>query len=289
MIDSSIEIGRYNTLRITKNVDFGVYLDGGDEETGGWGEILLPARYVPADSSIGDELEVFIYFDSEDRIIATTEKPKATVGEFAYLRAVDVNKAGAFLDWGLPKDVLVPYREQAKPMRQGAYYLVYLFQDDESERVTASSRVSQYLNQSEPTYTEGESVPIIIMATTDLGYKAIINHSHTGMLYHNEVFEPLKIGQKLTATIKKVREDGKIDLAIPSVDKKNLSELEQTIIDKLNANHGVVRLGDKTPPDEIYKAFKVSKKNFKRAVSRLYKQRLITVKDNSIHLADSAK
>lgn len=282
MAHNNILIGRYNTLRITKIVDFGVYLDGGDETNGGWGEILLPARSVPADSNVGDEVAVFIYFDSEDRIIATTEKPKACVGEFAYLRAVDVNAAGAFLDWGLAKDVLAPYPEQATKMRQGAFYLVYLFQDDESERVTASSRISRFLNQTTPTYNVGESVPAIVMASTDLGYKAIINHSHTGMLYHNEVFEPLKIGQQIAVTIKKIREDGKIDLALPSPDKHNLSELEQKILDKLANNHGILRMGDKTPPEEIYQVFKVSKKNFKRALSRLYKQRLITVSADSI-------
>ncbi len=289
MKNNTINIGQYNTLRITKIVDFGVYLDGGDEDNGGWGEILLPARYVPAGSSVGDEITVFIYFDSEDRIIATTEKPKAIVGEYAYLRAVDVNKAGAFLDWGLCKDLLVPYSEQANKMRKGAFYLVYIFQDEESERITASSRISRFLNQTPASYQLGARVPVMIMASTDLGYKAIIDNSHTGMLYHNEIFEPLKIGQQLVATVKKIRDDGKIDLSLPVLDKRDLSELEQTILDRLHANHGVLQLGDKTPPQEIYQVFGASKKNFKRAISRLYKQHLIEVSPNSICLVQDSE
>lgn len=280
----TIAIGQYNTLTVTKIVDFGLYVDGGDENDEGWGEILLPARYVPADCEVGSEIRVFIYFDSEDRIIATTQEPKATVGQFAYLRVVDVNATGAFLDWGLPKDLLVPYSQQANRMRQGAYYLVYVYQDDESERVTASSKLSPFLNQSIPAYATNESVSGIVLAQTDLGYKVIINHQHTGMLYHNEVFQPLKIGQPLTVKIKKIREDNKIDLSLDLPDKRDLSELEQRILAKLAANHGILRLGDKTPPEAIYAAFAVSKKNFKRAVSRLYKQRLIVVEAERITL-----
>lgn len=282
-----VNIGCWNELTVTKNVDFGVYLDGGNPNDGGWGEILLPARYVPADLHVGNTINVFIYFDSEDRIIATTETPKATVGQFAYLRAVTVNRLGAFPDWGLPKDVLAPFSEQGNRMRKGAFYLVYLFQDEESERITASSRVSRFLNQHPPQYTVGEVVNGLVMAETDLGYKVIINHQHTGMLYHNEIFQPLKIGQPLTLTIKKIRDDNKIDLQLNHPQKADLSELEHAILGKLAANHGVLNIGDKTPPEVIYKAFKVSKKNFKRAVSRLYKQRLIEVDANSIQLAST--
>lgn len=280
----AVIIGKYNTLRVTKIVDFGLYLDGGDEADGGWGEILLPARYTPAAVSVDDELRVFIYFDSEDRIIATTETPKATVGQFAYLRVVDVNAAGAFLDWGLPKDVLAPYAEQANKMRQGVFYLVYLYEDNESQRITASSKISRFLNKTPPAYRLGESLTGMVMASTDLGYKVIINHCHTGMLYHNEIFSELRIGQSLTVNVKKIRDDGKIDLCLPQPDKNNLSQLEQTIIDKLNRNNGVLALGDKTPPAMIYQSLGVSKKNFKRAISRLYKQRLIIVEANCIRL-----
>ncbi len=280
----TIKIGQYNTLRVTKVVDFGLYLDGGDIDQGGWGNILLPARYVPADTEVGDELTVFIYFDSEDRIIATTEKPKACVGEFAYLRVVDVNAAGAFLDWGLPKDLLVPYVQQARKMRQGAYYLVYVYQDEESERVTASAKLSRFLDNTPPDYPRGKPLDATVMAKTDLGYKVIIENRHSGMLYHNEVFTTLNIGQKVKVFVRKIREDGKIDVKLETVSKHQLSALEQTILAKLAANQGFLRVSDKTPPEEIYRLFSVSKKNFKRALSRLYKQRLIVIEADYIAL-----
>lgn len=282
-MNPNIQIGQYNTLTVIKAVDFGLYLDGGNPNDEGWGEILLPARYVPADTNVGDEINVFVYFDSEDRIIATTEKPKACVGEFAYLRAVDVNAAGAFLDWGLPKDLLVPYVQQAKKMRQGAYYVVYVYQDDESERVTASAKLSRYLDKTPPAYPRGEKLSGLIMAKTDLGYKVIIENQHSGMLYHNEVFTTLNIGQRVNVFIQKIRDDGKIDLRLERP-KQQSSELEQRILDKLAANNGILRLSDKTPPEEIYRVFSVSKKHFKRAISHLYKQRLIVVEADFITL-----
>lgn len=282
----TIKIGQWQTLVVTKLVDFGVYLDGGETGQGGWGEILLPLRYVPQSCEVGQALSVFVYFDSEDRIIATTEKPKATVGEFTYLRVKDVNQAGAFLDWGLPKDLMVPYAEQANKMRVGAYYIVYIYLDDESERITASSRVSRFVKQSVADYRTGETVNLLVMAQTDLGYKCIINHQHWGMLYHNEVFEVLTIGQKLPALIKKIRQDGKIDLCLPQPKKEDLSELEQVIMNQLDANNGRLRVGDKTDPKDIYRLFKVSKKNFKRALSRLYKKRLILVEAEQILKAE---
>ncbi len=281
-----IKIGQYNTLTVTKAVDFGLYLDGGDIDEGGWGNILLPARYVPADVAISDEITVFIYFDSEDRIIATTEKPKATVGEFAFLRVVDVNKVGAFLDWGLPKDLLVPYIQQANKMQKGAYYVVYIYQDDESERITASARLNRFLDETPADYPLGKKLNGLIMAKTDLGYKVIIENAHTGMLYHNEVFTHLNIGQKVSIFINKIREDGKIDLKLETLKKSELSVLEQQILDKLSVNNGVLKISDKMPPEEIYRLFSVSKKNFKRALSHLYKQRLIVIEKGYIELVE---
>ncbi len=280
-----IKIGDFNTLTVIKRLDVGVYLDGGNSEDGGWGEILLPARYVPENCQEGDELSVFIYFDSEDRLIATTETPKAKVGQFAYLQVVDVNNAGAFLDWGLPKDVLVPYVEQSKKMREGAFYLVYIYQDDESERITASSKVSKFLNKTPHNYAPNDMADGIVMAETDLGYKVIINHKHTGLLYKNEIFAPLKIGQNVTVQIKKIRDDEKIDLILPQPKKSDLSDLEQRIMKRLDNNNGILGLGDKTPPEEIYRVLGVSKKNFKRAISRLYKERLIVVEPKRIRKA----
>lgn len=282
----ALRIGDFNTLTISKSADFGLYLDAGDPEQGGWGEVLLPARYVPADCEVGDSLSVFIYFDSEDRLIATTDTPKAKVGEFAYLRVLDVNRAGAFLDWGLPKDVLVPYAEQSKAMRKGAFYIVYLYQDEESERITASTKLKRFLDRTAKNYRVGDKAEGLIMAETDLGYKVIINHQHTGMLYANEVFTLLKVGQKVEVIVHKIRDDDKLDLRLPQPDKKDLSELEQQIMQRLQANHGVLALGDKTPPEAIYHSLNVSKKNFKRAVSRLYKARLIIVEAERIRLVD---
>lgn len=284
-----IRIGDYNTLTVLKNSDFGLYLDGGDPHDGGWGEILLPARYVPNDCHVGDDIRVFIYFDSEDRLIATTAEPLAKVGEFAFLRVADVNRAGAFLDWGLPKELLVPYGEQSKPMRKGVFYVVYIYQDDESERITASSKLNKFLDKAAKDYRVGDSVFGIVMAQTDLGYKVIINHRHTGMLYANEVFTSLKIGQAVRVQIQKVRDDEKLDLRLPRPDKKDLSELETTIMQRLENNHGVLALGDKTAPDVIYRTLSVSKKNFKRAISRLYKQRMILIEDERITLAPKEK
>lgn len=282
-------IGNVNRLTVVKTVNFGVYLDGGNPNDGGWGEILLPLREVPSDCTIGDQLSVFIYFDSEDRLIATSKPPLASVGKFAFLRVVDVNRAGAFLDWGLPKDVLVPYTEQTKPMRKGAFYVVYVYQDEESKRITASSKLSKFLDNTETTYHVGDCVEGLIMAQTDLGYKVIINHAHTGMVYQNEVFSPLNIGQTLTVVVKKIRHDGKIDLRVPQPDKHDLSDLEHTIMQRLSTNHGVLALGDKTPPKDVYRVLGVSKKHFKRAISRLYKQRLIVVEDNRITQVISQK
>ncbi len=255
-----LQIGGYNTLTVTKIVDFGVYLDGHN-----WGEILLPGRYVPENCTIGDSLSVFVYFDSEDRIIATCETPKACVGQCAYLRVVDVNAAGAFLDWGLPKDLLVPYAEQNSKMRQGMFYWVYVLQDQESERLIASAKLQRFLDKTPAPFHQGQTVNAQVLAKTDLGYKVIIEHSHTGLLYDNEVFTPLTTGQALTVNIRKIRDDGKIDVCLKRPDKADLSALEQQILQRLQANH-------------------VSKKNFKRAISRLYKQRLIVVEAERIYL-----
>ncbi len=279
-----LRIGDNNALKVLKQSDIGAFLDGGDPHAGGWGEILLPARYVPENCAEGDVLDVFLYFDSEDRLIATTDQPKAKVGEFAFLRVDDVNRAGAFLAWGLPKDVLVPYGEQSKPMRQGAFYVVYLYQDEESERIVASSKLNKFLNKHPPAYRQGECVKGLVMSPTDLGYKIIINHAHTGMLYHNEVFTSLNIGQQLEVIVKKIRDDGKIDLLLPQPKKHDLSELEQEILSRLSHHNGALSVGDKTPPEVIYRSFGVSKKNFKRALSRLYKARLITVAPERIQL-----
>ncbi|MBS2212081.1 GntR family transcriptional regulator [Carboxylicivirga mesophila] len=272
-------IGKYNTLRVIKTVDFGVYLDGGE-----LGEILLPIRYVPPGLKVDDDLEVFIYLDSEDRIIATTEEPHAIVGELAYLKVVSVNKTGAFLDWGLMKDLLVPYREQAERMKEGERYVVYVYLDDESRRIVATSKLNSVLDNLMPEYEEGEEVDIMVIGKTDLGYKVAVNNTHSGMLYHNELFKPIKIGDSCKGYIKKVREDDKLDISLEKPGYEKIGGLAADIIEKLKVKGGHMDITDKSPAELIYKVFGTSKKNFKKAIGALYKQRLIKIDNNGISL-----
>lgn len=272
-------IGKYSTLRVVKEVDFGVYLDGGD-----LGEILLPIRYVPPGLKADDEIEVFIYLDSEDRVIATTEEPYATVGEFAYLEVVSVNKTGAFLDWGLMKDLLVPYREQAERMKEGKKYVVYVYLDDESRRIVATSKLNTALDNLLPEYEEGEEVDLMIIDKTDLGYKVAVNNLHSGMLYHNELFRPIKIGDRCKGFIKKVREDEKLDITLEKPGYEKIEGLAGEIIQKLKEKGGQLPVSDKSPAEVIYKLFGTSKKNFKKATGTLYKQRLIEIQEDKIVL-----
>ncbi|WP_282035575.1 CvfB family protein [Saccharicrinis aurantiacus] len=275
-----VEVGNYNVLKVVKDLDFGLYLDGGEE----LGEILLPRRYVPINCTVDEELEVFLYLDSEDRLIATTEMPHAIVGEFAYLKAISVGKVGAFLDWGLPKDLLVPFREQKLDIEEGKYYPVYIYLDDESGRIAASSKVEKYLNNLPPEYEEGQEVDIMIFQETDLGYKAIINGTHSGMLYHNEVFRDIHKGEKVKAYIKKVREDDKIDLSLEKPGYQKVDGISQDILNKLKSEDGFMLVTDKSPADEISRMFGISKKSFKKAIGALYKQRIITIEDGGIRL-----
>lgn len=274
------EIGKYNVLRVVKDLDFGLYLDGGEE----LGEILLPRRYVPVNCTVDSELEVFIYLDSEDRLIATTEMPDAIVGEFACLEAVSVGKVGAFLNWGLPKDLLVPFREQKVNIEKGKKYVVYVYLDDESGRIAASSKIEKFLDNLPSEYEENQEVDIMVYAETELGYKAIINGVHTGILYANEVFRNLRKGEKLKAYIKKVRKDDKIDLVLEKPGYQKVDGIAQLILDKLKSLNGFINVTDKSPADEISRRFGISKKNFKKAVGSLYKQRLITIESDGIRL-----
>ena len=273
------EIGKINQLRIVKELDFGIYLDGGTH-----GEILMPKRYVPENIKIDDIIETFVYKDSEDRIIATTEKPLAMVGEFALLEVVSVSTVGAFLNWGLPKDLLVPYREQRQSMETGKKYVVYVYLDENTERVVASSKIDHFLGNVPPEFEEGQEVDLFIVSKTELGFKAIINQSHLGMLYQNEVFKPLKQGQKISGYIKKIREDEKIDLSIEKPGYEKLDSLADRIIMELKLNDGFLELTDKSDPKLIYKRFETSKKNYKKAIGALYKQRLILIEEFGIRL-----
>lgn len=273
------EIGKLNTLRVVKEVDFGLYLDGGEH-----GEILIPKRYVPEGAKPEDMLEVFIYLDSEDRIIATTEKPYIMVGEFALLKVVSVTRMGAFLDWGLPKDLLVPFREQKMDMEEGKYYIVTVYLDYDSKRLVASAKIEKFLDNVPADYQVGEEVDLLIVNSTDLGFNAIINSGHTGVLYKNEVFQPLRKGDRVKGYIKKIREDEKIDLILQKPGYQKVDDISMSIVDILKKHNGYLPITDKTNPDEIYKVFGVSKKTFKKAIGSLYKLRIISIQDDGIKL-----
>jgi len=274
------EIGKYNTLEIVKEVDFGLYLDGGE-----MGEILLPKRYIPEGAKPGSSLEVFIYLDSEDRPVATTEKPFAKAGEFAFLKCVDVTRVGAFVDWGLPKNLLVPFREQKMPMEAGKSYVVYVYFDIESRRMAASAKIEKFIDNIPVEFEEGEEVELIIYAQTDLGYKAIVDDASTGILYKNEVFQPVRIGQKLTGYVKKVREDEKIDLMLLKPGYEKVGEMEEQILEFIRKNNGFTSVTDKSSPEIIYELFGMSKKNYKKALGALYKKRLVLLGPDGVRLA----
>jgi predicted RNA-binding protein (virulence factor B family) len=274
-----VNIGRYNTLRVIKEVDFGVYLDGEKE-----GEILMPVRYVSKDCKAGDYVDVFLYLDSEDRPIATTEKPYAQVGEFAMLRVKSVNKIGTFLDWGIMKDLLVPFREQKVTMTEERSYLVYIYVDAESRRIVASAKLNKFLNKTVPEYVIGQEVDLIVESETDLGYKAIVNNLHWGILYENEVFEQLDKGLKIKGYIKKIRTDNKIDLALQPLGYIKVDPITQLIMDQLKKEGGFIAVSDKSDAEMVYRVFGISKKTFKQALGALYKQRLITITPDGIRL-----
>ncbi len=276
-----IKIGDYNKLRIVKEVDFGIYLDGGEE-----GEILMPSKYVPEGSKPDDEIDVFIYSDSEDRLIATTETPYAKVNEFAYLKVKAVNKFGAFLDWGILKDLLVPFREQKTDMIEGYSYIVYIYLDEKTKRLVASAKIHKFLNRGIPPWEIDDEVNILIESKTDLGYKAVIENKFSGLLYENEIFKNLKKGDRLNAFIKKIRDDGKIDLTLQKAGYNQIDKISEKILQTLKNNKGFIAANDKSSPEMIKSLFNISKKSFKKAIGSLYKQRLISFKDDGIKLSD---
>lgn len=273
------EIGRTNKLKIKRMRDYGAHLDGGE-----LGDILLPKKYVPEKCQPGDKVEVFVYVGGEDCLRATTQKPYATVGQFAKLRVVANSSSGAFLDWGLQKDLLVPKREQLAKMEEGKSYVVFVFLDKKTNRITASSKLDKFLSFQAPNYDEGEEVDLCIYDKTDLGYKALVNNSHGGMIYKNEVFQKLHIGQQLKGYIKKIREDLKIDLSLQQSGYQRVDDISQTILKKIEDLGGRIAVTDKSPPKDIYSQFGVSKKIFKKAIGALYKKRLITIDTNGIRL-----
>lgn len=279
-----IRLGRTHRLRVIKEVPFGVYLDAHR-----LGEILLPARYVPKRCRVGDELTVFLYLDSDDTPIATTLRPKVEVGQCAHLKAVEVNRIGAFLDWGLSKDLLVPYSEQRVPMQEGRAYTVYVYQDEQSGRIAASSKLSHFLPETDMDqhFRRGQQVELLLCTRTDLGLKAVIDGSHLGMLFKSDLIQPLKVGQRVKGFIKAVRPDGRIDLALQPVGRQAHDDLLEHILQHLEESGGTSTLTDKSSPEEIYRQYGVSKLNYKKALGRLYKLRRIELGQGRIRLLGS--
>lgn len=277
------EIGRINKLTIKTKLDYGVFLDGGES-----GDILLPKKYVPEKCQPGDEVEVFVYVDREERLQATTQKPYATVGQFAKLRVVSNSSAGTYLDWGMQKDLLVPMREQHVKMEKGKSYVVFVFLDKKSNRIAASSKLDKFLGLQSPDYDVGEEVDLVICDKTDLGYKAIVNNAHWGMVYKNEVFQKLYIGQQLKGYIKTIREDLKIDISLQQSGYQRVDNISQSILKTIKDLGGSIAVTDKNPPEDIYSLFGVSKKTFKKAIGALYKKRLVTIDNNGIKLGQKS-
>lgn len=273
----NIIAGNYYKLPISKILDFGVYLDGGES-----GDILLPMKWVPKGSKPDDELEVFVYYDSSDRIIATTMKPFATLGEFAYLQVKAVNDVGAFLDWGLEKDLLLPYREQKFGIEQGTWVIVYIFADDKG-RIAASTNIEKFIDDDTSELQEGQEVDLLLYSATDLGFKVIINNRYEGIIYANEVFQKINKGQKIKGYVKTIRPDRKVDLSLYKTGYLNkIDNLSDKILMELENNNGFLPLNDKSRPEEIYLALGMSKKNFKQSVGKLLKLRLIELDPSGI-------
>lgn len=274
-----IFLGKLNTLRILRDSDFGLFL-GDQEETQ---DVLLPKKYVPKGVKIGDEIDVFIYNDSEDRLVATTLTPKIQLNACAYLKVKAVTSIGAFLDWGLEKDLLVPFSEQVTKMKEGESYVVYLKRDAKTNRLVATEKVLNALKQKHD-LSEGEEVDLLIYHASKLGMQVIINGRHLGLLYHDEIFQPLTIGDQLPGYVKRIREDGKIDVSLQKQGYAQVEDSQQVILDRLNAGGGTLAVTDKSSPEAIMDELQMSKKVFKKAVGALYKQRLINIGDKAITL-----
>lgn len=274
-----IKLGDYNILKVVRRVDFGLYLEGGDE-----GDILLPSRYVPEGARPGDTMEVFVYLDNEERLVATTEIPKAKVGDFACLEVAWVNQYGAFLNWGLMKDLFCPFREQKKRMREGESYIVHVHIDEESYRIMASAKVEHFLDDGKPEYNRGDEVDLLIWQKTDLGFKVIVDNRFAGLIYDDQIFRYVHTGDRMKGYISAVRPDGKIDVTLQRDGRRQIKDFSATLLDYLKSNGGVCPLGDKSEAEDIKRAFQVSKKVYKRAVGDLYKRHLITVEPLEIRL-----
>ena len=280
-----IEIGKYNDLEILRETSVGLYLGAADGE-----DVLLPIRYCPERYEIGDKVRVFVYPDNEGRKVATNLIPKVLVNEFAFLQVKAIETVGAFMDWGLDKDLLVPFREQRQRMEKGRWFVVWMYVDEKTGRLVGTNKIEQHLQNDQLKVKEGDEVELLIMQKTDLGYSAIINHEHKGLIYENEIFGDIHIGQKLTGYIKNIREDNKIDLSLQPMGYDKARDPQSDLLTrKLWENDGFLPLNDKSNPEMIYASLGISKKAFKRTVGALYKEKKIEITDDGIKLIDSKK
>lgn len=273
-----INLGAYNELEVVKQLDFGIYLKDGDTE------ILMPTKWVPQDTKIGDKLNVFVFRDSDDRLIATTIEPYATANTFAFLEAKQVNQVGAFLDWGMDKDLLVPFREQSQRLEPGRSYVVFVYVDEETNRLTASTKLNRYIENTNIELRDGDIVDLLIYSETDLGFNAIINNRYSGLIYKNEIYEAIRVGDKIKGYVKHVREDNKIDLSLQKSGFELVDDVKWRILNMMKQNEGFLALTDNSSPEEIKAKFQISKKAFKKAVGALYRERLVKITDKGIEL-----
>lgn len=295
MMETEIKIGNYNTLKMTRVAErpnphayggkesFGIFLDGGKE-----GEILMPQKYVPEHVKAGSDVHCFVYLDQDERLIATTEKPLAKVGDFAYLKCSWVNEYGAFLDWGLMKDLFCPFREQKRRMEIGESYIVYVYVDKDSYRVAATAKVDRWLHDVRQDngggLHKGVEVDLLVWQKTELGFKVIINNRYAGLVYKDQVFQYIHTGDRVKGYIMNVREDGKIDVSLQPLGRRQTLDFAETLLEWIKAHDGHCPFSDKSTPDDIKREFQVSKKVFKKAVGDLYKKQLITISDNGLEL-----
>lgn len=288
---AELKLGDFNKLKVIKEAKrpnphafnneetFGIFLDGGRE-----GDILMPKKYVPEGTKVGDEIECFLYLDQDERLIATTETPIAKADEFAYLECSWVNEYGAFLNWGVMKDIFCPFREQKKKMEIGNKYIVHIHMDEDSYRMVASAKIECYFSEEQPLYKHGQPVEIMVWQKTDLGFKVIVENKFPGLVYEDQIFKFITTGDKMTAYIDNVRPDGKLDITLQPTGRKLTTDFADTLLAYLQDNNGFCPLGDKSDAEDIKHTFQVSKKTFKKAVGDLYKRRLITISPEGLKL-----
>ncbi len=279
------QIGKRNLLTVVRSATPGLYLDGGRH-----GEILLPGRYIPTGATVGGKVEVFVYRDSEDRLVATTQQPVAVVGEMAFLRVAAINpRVGVFLEWGLEKDLLLPMREMDGPLNPGDKVVVMVVLDDRTDRLIASARFNRRLDLRPPHYHEGESVQLMVASKSPLGFNLVVNNAHRGLIYHTEVHGPLKVGDKVSGYVRAIRPDGKLDIALGQAGHRRIGPMSERILEVLAARGGRLPYHDNSLPEEIRDVFGMSKKAFKQAIGALFKERRIVIDPDGISLAATAE